>query len=157
VSKGKKWRCFFCDEVFLDRRAAWEHFGDEYVCTSEPPVCVSPLRTDEKERMAQLHAAEEHARKMQRESEAADDKVAMLDQWERELTSYFGHEVRSPHQAWLKLEHWQNLDAANRERIILLQRLIGEAHGAIADIGWEATKKPSRWMLEVEQYFKLYG
>lgn len=44
------------------------------------------------------------------------------------------------------------------ERIALLGRLVSEAHGAIADMGWKnGTKKPSRWMLEAEEYFALYG
>ena len=44
------------------------------------------------------------------------------------------------------------------QRIALLGRLVSEAHGAIADMGWEnGTKKPSRWMLEAEEYFALYG
>jgi hypothetical protein len=157
MSKRKKWRCFFCDEVFADRKTAWEHFGDDYVCTSEPPACVAPLRLDEKERIRQLRAAEEHARKMQAESEAADDKVGQLDQWERELLYYFGHDVRNPHQAWLKLEHWQNLDQANRERIELLERLMTEAHEVITNIAWEAKAPPTRWMLEAEKYCETYG
>jgi hypothetical protein len=157
MSKRKKWRCFHCDEVFIDRRAAWEHFGDDYLCSSDVPACVDPLRTDEKLRAKELRDAREHAMKMQRESEAADDKVALLDQWERELLHYFGHDVRSPHQAWLKLEHWQNLDQANRERIQLLERLMGEAHEVIAGIAWEAKAPPTRWMLEAEKYCETYG
>src|SRR6266576_2090048 len=47
---SKRWRCFFCDEVFTTRRDAWLHFGD----TTDLPTCVDPLREDERARMNEV-------------------------------------------------------------------------------------------------------
>jgi hypothetical protein len=124
MSKRKKWRCFHCDEVFTDERSAWGHFGDANSCESDIPACVDPLRFDEKTRLTQLREARELAIKMQQESEDADEKVSLFEYYEDDLRRLFGPEVHTPHQAWLKLEHWQNLDQANRERIATMQDLI---------------------------------
>lgn len=112
--EAKEWRCFFCDEVFTDEEAARFHFGGEM---SGGAACVDPLRHDEAARMRELREAKEHAAKMQRESEAAEEDVARLHGFESELERLFGDGVRTPWQAWLKLEHWQNLDEANREHL----------------------------------------
>ncbi len=94
MSKRKKWRCFFCNEVFTDRRAAWAHFGESN-CESDAPACVDPLRTDEKALMTELREAREHARKMQAESEKNDDAEALLENFRADLRRYFGKDVTS--------------------------------------------------------------
>jgi hypothetical protein len=108
MSKAKKWRCFFCDEVFTDRRSAWAHFGEPY-CESDPPACVDPLRTDEKARMTELREAREHAIKMQAESERNDDAEGLLEQFRADLQRYFGKDCTS---VWLAGDRYQS--ALNR-------------------------------------------
>ena len=114
---SKTWRCFHCDEVFRDRRSAWEHFGEEYSCASDVPACVDPLRTDEKARLKALREAQEHAINMQREFEAADDKLAELDNIYRELKRYFGEDCNS---VWLAGDRYKsalNLIEALQEKV----------------------------------------
>lgn len=106
--KAKKYRCFFCDEVFIGRRAAWAHFGEEN-CESDVPACVDPLRTDEKARMTELREAREHARKMQAESEKNDDAESLLQNFRDDLRRYFGKDCTS---VWLAGDRYQS--ALNR-------------------------------------------
>lgn len=158
VENGKEWRCFYCDEVFTDERLAWEHFGDDNVCSCDVPGCVDPLRLDEKARLKELREAREHAVNCQRESEEQDERVAILEYEQGRIPHHFGADVTRIDLAGDRYKSALNLIEANNERIALLGRLVSEAHGAIADIGWEnGTNKPSRWMLEVEQYFAVYG
>lgn len=35
----RKWRCFFCDEVFTRRKDAAEHFGCDNACEADVPAC----------------------------------------------------------------------------------------------------------------------
>jgi len=35
----KEWRCFFCDELFINKEAAAEHFGDWMGCEADVPAC----------------------------------------------------------------------------------------------------------------------
>jgi hypothetical protein len=35
----KQWRCFFCDEVFVRRQDAAEHFGYDDACEADLPAC----------------------------------------------------------------------------------------------------------------------
>jgi hypothetical protein len=35
----KRWRCFFCDEVFRRHQDAAEHFGVDESCDSDVPAC----------------------------------------------------------------------------------------------------------------------
>lgn len=37
----KEWRCFFCDELFVDREKAAEHFGSR---SYDPPLCLADKR-----------------------------------------------------------------------------------------------------------------
>ena len=122
MSKAKKWRCFHCDEVFTDRQAAWEHFGDDHLCSTDVPACIDPLRTDEKQRAKELRDAREHAIKMQRESEEADEEVALLHSFYRDLERYFGPDVRSVHQAWLRFKAAQNEAKDGRRAKDLIKR-----------------------------------
>jgi len=108
MSKSKKWRCFFCDEVFHDRRAAWAHFGEDN-CESDVPACVDPLRHDEKARMMELREAREHARKMQAESEKNDEAEYLLEHFRADLRRYFGPDCTS---VWLAGNRYQS--ALNR-------------------------------------------
>ena len=108
MSKTKKWRCFFCDEVFTDRRAAWIHFGEPN-CTDDVPACVDPLRHDEKARLAELREAREHAMKMQTESEKNDEAEALLENFRADLRRYFGNDCTS---VWLAGDRYQS--ALNR-------------------------------------------
>ena|ERR1700729_2399762 len=108
MSKAKKWRCFFCDEVFYNRRAAWAHFGDDN-CITDPPACVDPLRFDEIARMTELREARAHAMKMQAESEKNDEAEALLDNFRADLRRYFGKDCTS---VWLAGDRYQS--ALNR-------------------------------------------
>lgn len=69
----KKWRCFFCDEVFTDSKKAGEHFGSDEYEAIPVPGCVDPLRFDEKERLNQLHDAERYA--LQCQSDLEDERM----------------------------------------------------------------------------------
>jgi hypothetical protein len=35
----KKWRCYFCDEVFTNKDKAAEHFGVFEACEADVPAC----------------------------------------------------------------------------------------------------------------------
>lgn len=39
MNDRKKWRCFFCDQVFTSRAAAAEHFGCDDACEADIPAC----------------------------------------------------------------------------------------------------------------------
>ena len=82
--KRKTWRCFFCDEVFRSRKAAWLHFGDDG-CVQDPPACIDPLTRDEKERMRELREAREWAVERDRKATEAEDN---LDQMQYELAEF---------------------------------------------------------------------
>ena len=123
MSKRKKWRCFHCDEVFTDKRAAWEHFGDTG-CVSDVPACVDPLRSDEKQRLTELREAREHAMNCQRESEEAEDDAAMYQQYQDELERLFGAGVHTPHQAWMKFEAARNEAEDGRKAKDLIKRFV---------------------------------
>jgi hypothetical protein len=103
-----KWRCFHCGEVFTDPRLAWHHFGDASTCGSDVPGCVDPLRYDEKQRLAELRDAREHAMKMQAESEANDEFESLLWHFQEELERLFGNGIRTPHAAWMRFEAAKN-------------------------------------------------
>jgi hypothetical protein len=125
--KKKTWRCFFCDEVFRSRRAAWEHFGEEN-CTSDVPACIDPLRSDEKARMKELREAREHAMKAQRDMEEMDNDVGLLRYFETEIGRLFGVvggvKASTPHQAWLVLDAAQGEILALKERNAALDALL---------------------------------
>jgi len=95
---SKKWRCFFCDEVFTDRRSAWLHFGEEN-CESDPPACIDPLRADEKARLSELREAREYAMQCQREAQNADEKLEGLQAEHDNFFRHFGKDVGSMWQA----------------------------------------------------------
>lgn len=123
MAKGKKWRCFHCDEVFTDRRAAWAHFGDDYLCSADVPACIDPLRSDEKRRLTELREAREHAMKMQRESEKNDEAEALLEQFRAELRRYFGNDCSS---VWLAGDRYQS--ALNRMHDLKSGRILEPEH-----------------------------
>lgn len=118
---AKRWRCFFCDEVFTSRKAGWEHFGDQN-CTGDVPACIDPLRHDEKARLNELREAREYAMKMQREAEEAQADADQLHQYRRELERLFGKGRDTPYSAW------QVLDFAQGEIEALKLRASGEMH-----------------------------
>ena len=105
---SKRYRCFFCDEVFTNRRTAWEHFGEQN-CESDVPACVDPLRTDEKARMTALREAQEYAMKCQNEAQAAEDKAGDVEALYAELRRYFGEDCNS---VWLAGDRYKS--ALNR-------------------------------------------
>lgn len=105
MSKRKKWRCFFCDEVFEDRRAAWYHFGESN-CDTDVPACIDPLRQDERDRLKELRDAQAYAVHCQEEAQKVEEDAELLGYVQNELQRYFG--TTSPHQAWLKLEAAEN-------------------------------------------------
>lgn len=121
---AKRWRCFFCDEVFLTRHDAWLHFGEEG-CESDVPACVDPLRADEKARMNELREARRYAAEMQQEAQSFEEKADDLENFRRELGELFGKvggaRASTPRQAWLVL------DAARGEILALKEKLA--AHG----------------------------
>lgn len=104
----KSYRCFFCDEVFRGRHAAWLHFGEEN-CSSDVPACVDPLRTDEKARMDQI-------RVLLAEAQNARDELSQMQDWQEsyeavwsELRRYFGDDCSS---VWLAGDRYKS--ALNR-------------------------------------------
>ena len=105
---GKRWRCFFCDEVFTNRHDAWLHFGEEN-CTTDLPACVDPLRTDEKERMNQVRLLREEVIREQARAEEAEDAEDLLEQFRSELRQHFGKDCNS---VWLAGDRYKS--ALNR-------------------------------------------
>jgi hypothetical protein len=137
MSKRKKWRCFFCNEVFTDPGAAGDHFGSDKYEGFDHPGCIDPLRTDEKARLKELHDAVEHAMQMQREAEENDEAAGLLESFTSELERLFyscgGLPARSPHQAWLKLEAVQNESKDARARVALLENALERIVGCSAE------------------------
>ncbi len=95
---NKVWRCFFCDEVFRTREEAFRHFGEQN-CETDPPACVDPLRSDEKEMFKELREAREFAMKCQRESERAEELAEGLQNEHDNFFRYFGPDCRTMWQA----------------------------------------------------------
>lgn len=95
---SKVWRCFFCDEVFRDRKSAHEHFGDEN-CVTDPPACIDPLRADEKQRLTELREAREHALKAFNERDRAEELAEGLQAEHDNFFRYFGPDCRTMWQA----------------------------------------------------------
>jgi hypothetical protein len=127
--RRKTYRCFFCEEVFRSRRAAWEHFGEASYCGSDVPACVDPLRSDEKERMKALREARKYAHEMQEQRDKMEEDADMLSSFQTELGRLFGEvggvKASTPHQAWLVL------DAAQGEILALKERLDAAGRSAV--------------------------
>ena len=94
----KKWRCFFCDEVFTTRKAAWAHFGDQN-CETDPPACVDPLRADEEARLTELRQARQYALKAQNDSLRIEERMDGLLNEHDNFFRYFGPDCRTMWQA----------------------------------------------------------
>jgi hypothetical protein len=101
---SKVWRCFFCDEVFRSRKEAYEHFGEEN-CETDPPACVDPLRSDEKEMFKQLREARDFAMKCQREAERAEELLEGLQAEHDNFFRYFGSDCGT---MWQAADRYQN-------------------------------------------------
>jgi len=97
--KAKRWRCFFCDEVFTSRREAYLHFGDDNSCAPDVPACVDPLRSDEKARMKELREAIDHGLQMQIRAEKVDDLESQISQFRDDLEREFGQGCTTVWQA----------------------------------------------------------
>lgn len=95
---SKVWRCFFCDEVFRTRQAAWEHFGEQN-CDSDPPACIDPLRADEKARLTELREAREAALKAMNDRVRAEELLEGLQAEHDNFFRYFGPDVNNMWQA----------------------------------------------------------
>ena len=106
---GKRWRCFFCDEVFTNAKDAGEHFGLG-LYELEYPGCVDPLRTDEKER---LRGVRELIAQRERESE----RLEFLEGVYAEIPRYFGKDVTTVHLAYDRYRSALNLVEALEERL----------------------------------------
>jgi hypothetical protein len=95
---SKIWRCFFCDEVFRDRKSAHAHFGDEN-CETDPPACVDPLRADEKRRLTELREARNVALKCQESEARTQERMDGLEAEHDNFFRYFGPDCRTMWQA----------------------------------------------------------
>jgi len=104
----KSWRCFFCDQVFTDRKEAWLHFGEEN-CTTDLPACVDPLRADEKARLDEVRELRAEVVREQQRAEDAEDAKGLLEDFYRELRRYFGKDCNS---VWLAGDRYKS--ALNR-------------------------------------------
>lgn len=80
LDKDKQWRCYFCDEVFTTKEAAFHHFGPDDHEEQDVPACIDPLRTDEKERMDALKDAQRYALQCQTEAGEADERLMRSEQ-----------------------------------------------------------------------------
>ncbi len=101
MSKKKKWRCFFCNEVFLDPKEAYKHFGGDDIdgCDPDGPMCVSPLRTDEKARLERLKDAENYAMHCQSEANRTEELLEGLQAEHDNFFRYFGSDCNNMWQA----------------------------------------------------------
>lgn len=95
---SKRWRCFFCDEVFTTRKEAWLHFGEEN-CETDPPACIDPLRADEKARLNELREAREYAMQCQNEAQRAEELAEGLQAEHENFFRYFGKDCNNMWQA----------------------------------------------------------
>lgn len=68
------WRCFHCDEVFTDRKVAYDHFGPDDDGDKDPPACVDPLRHDEKRRLTELRDAQDYTFQQQERANEAEQQ-----------------------------------------------------------------------------------
>ena len=103
---SKTWRCFHCDEVFTNRKDAYNHFGDESPCGSDVPACVDPLRTDEKARMNELRIARKAYLEAMHHEERADDFNFDLWQVRKDLQRHFGEDCTT---VWQAGDRYKNL------------------------------------------------
>lgn len=55
--KSPEWRCFHCDETFMDVETAKAHFGDSEICT--PACCMKPEDIREMERELERYRLED--------------------------------------------------------------------------------------------------
>ena len=95
-TKRKVWRCYHCDEVFRSRKLAFAHFGADEV--KNLPVCIDPLRLDEKAQMAEVQDLRRHASECQRLAIQADEQADQLSSTLAEFQRLTGcnsiHELR---------------------------------------------------------------
>lgn len=101
----KEWRCFHCDEVFTDQKEAFRHFGHDDYCAQDDAGCVSPLRTDEKLRLAELRDAQEAAEQFRRERDAQEERLDFLEGQYAEIPRQFGDDVTT---VWLAGDRYKN-------------------------------------------------
>ena len=102
--KSKYWRCFFCDEVFRTRKAAYLHFGEEN-CVTDLPACVDPLRYDEKKRLEEVRQLRAEVIRLQQQAERAEDAEALIESMYSQLRQYFGNDCNS---IWLAGDRYKN-------------------------------------------------
>ena len=108
---AKHYRCFHCDEVFTNRKDAYNHFGDESPCGSDVPACVDPLRADEKERMNELRMARKMALEGMHHEERAHELAWDLRQVTATLQQHFGKDCTT---LWQAADRYKNLQFENR-------------------------------------------
>lgn len=94
---AKTWRCFFCDDVFRSRKAAWLHFGDDG-CVQDPPACIDPLRHDEEGRVHELREARKWAIERDRRASELEDQIDDIarefDEFKKLTNCQSAHELR---------------------------------------------------------------
>jgi hypothetical protein len=116
----KSWRCFHCDEVFRNYKAAREHFGLDDFELKDPPACLDPLRRDEKARMREVFEARAEAVRLQQQLNATQEELGLFHAFQKEIGRYFGTVggviASTPHQAYLVLEAARNEVQAWREK-----------------------------------------
>lgn len=72
----RQWRCFHCDEVFMDREAALEHFGPH--CLRDPACQIDIKKFREMEEMHERELAEDSDSHRQFYSMQADHSRALI-------------------------------------------------------------------------------
>ena len=94
------------------------HFGAHQ---SMDAACIDPLRTDEKERLAELARARSWAQRCAQVAENAEQDQATLAAYREELARLFGDcggvPARTPFQAWLVLDYAQGEILVLKERL----------------------------------------
>ena len=96
---SKRWRCFFCDEVFTTRKLAAEHFGSgDY--ESETPLCVEAATTEQKQLILTNRELWTELQKAQSEVEELDYQLKGFEYLARKLTKKPNATVNDLEHAW---------------------------------------------------------
>lgn len=124
------WLCFHCDELFTDRDAAAEHFGDgEY--ESEIPLCIQAATTEQKQLILTNREMWDELQKARSENEDLEERLSDFEYVARKLT-------KKPHATTNDLEHeWEFMEG----RVIAAEAAINAAPKWLARfLRWRAER-----------------
>lgn len=113
----KAWRCFHCDEVFTDEAEARAHFGEDQTGTTPMGESACRVAASEGGLLKALRESEREVGSLRHQAEQLDYEAGHAATMTSDLTRHFGDGVRTPYQAWLKLEAMESRAMAAEEQL----------------------------------------